>query len=109
MRARSLSGSPAYELSGASSLMQSRSWSSPSLSPKCRQSTPNAVKQAAHDATATVTRVVDGDTIEISRSVEALLTERLIGVDTPETHGRSPTVRRPATSLVKTSKGKRYC
>jgi micrococcal nuclease len=31
--------------------------------------------------------VVDGDTIEISPSVEGLSTVRLIGVDTPETHG----------------------
>lgn len=40
-----------------------------------------------HDATATITRVVDGDTIEISPSVEGLWTVRLIGVDTPETYG----------------------
>jgi micrococcal nuclease len=40
-----------------------------------------------HDGTATVTRVVDGDTIEITPSVEGLSTVRLIGVDTPETHG----------------------
>jgi micrococcal nuclease len=50
-------------------------------------SAPNAVEQADHDATATVTRVVDGDTIEISPSVEGLSTVRLIRVDTPETHG----------------------
>ena len=43
--------------------------------------------QSDHEATATVTRVVDGDTVEISRSVEGLSTVRLIGVDTPETHG----------------------
>jgi micrococcal nuclease len=42
--------------------------------------------QSDHDATATVTRVVDGDTVEISPSVEGLSTVRLIGVDTPETH-----------------------
>jgi micrococcal nuclease len=50
-------------------------------------STPNVAGQSDHDATATVTRVVDGDTVEISRSVEGLSTVRLIGVDTPETHG----------------------
>jgi hypothetical protein len=50
-------------------------------------SAPNAVEQADHDAKTTVTRVVDGDTIEISPSVEGLSTVRLIGVDTPETHG----------------------
>ena len=43
--------------------------------------------QSGHDATATVTRVVDGDTLEISPPVERLSTVRLIGVDTPETHG----------------------
>lgn len=42
--------------------------------------------RAHHDAGATVTRVVDGDTAEISPSVEGLSTVRLIGVDTPETH-----------------------
>jgi micrococcal nuclease len=46
-----------------------------------------AAEQADYDATATVTRVVDGDTVEISPSVEGLSTVRLIGVDTPETHG----------------------
>jgi micrococcal nuclease len=50
-------------------------------------STQNVVGQSDHDATATVTRVVDGDTVEISRSAEGLSTVRLIGVDTPETHG----------------------
>jgi micrococcal nuclease len=43
--------------------------------------------QSGHDATATVKRVVDGDTVEISPSVEGLSTVRLIGVDTQETHG----------------------
>ena len=57
-----------------------------SLSGK-QASTPNTVDQADHDATATVTRVVDGDTIEISPSFKGLSTVRLIGVDTPETHG----------------------
>jgi endonuclease YncB( thermonuclease family) len=50
-------------------------------------SAPNVAGQSGHDATATVTRVVDGDTVEISLSVERLSTVRLIGVDTPETHG----------------------
>jgi micrococcal nuclease len=50
-------------------------------------SAPNVVGQSGHDAAATVTRVVDGDTVEISPSVEGLSTVRLIGVDTPETHG----------------------
>lgn len=51
-----------------------------------RANTPNTVGQAHHDATATVTRVVDGDTIEISPSVEGRSRVRLIGMDTPEVH-----------------------
>ncbi len=39
----------------------------------------------AYDATATVTRVVDGDTIEISPAIDGITDVRLIGVDTPET------------------------
>jgi micrococcal nuclease len=39
----------------------------------------------AYDAVVNVSRVVDGDTIEISPSVEGNNTVRLIGVDTPET------------------------
>jgi endonuclease YncB( thermonuclease family) len=58
----------------------------PSLS-EGQASAPNVAEQADYDATVTVTRVVDGDTIEISPSVEGLSTVRLIGVDTPETHG----------------------
>ncbi len=37
-------------------------------------------------ATATVTRVVDGDTIEISPAVDGYTDVRLIGMDTPETY-----------------------
>ncbi|MDP9479211.1 MAG: thermonuclease family protein [Actinomycetota bacterium] len=40
---------------------------------------------AAHDATATVRRVVDGDTVEISPAIDGITGVRLIGVDTPET------------------------
>ena len=36
-----------------------------------------------YDATVTVTRVVDGDTVEISPAVEGVSEVRLIGVDTP--------------------------
>jgi micrococcal nuclease len=63
-----------------------RGESGPSLAEE-QASAPNAAEQADHDATATVTRVVDGDTVEISPPVERLSTVRLIGVDTPETHG----------------------
>jgi micrococcal nuclease len=52
-----------------------------------QQSTPsNAVGQANHDATVTVTRVIDGDTIDISPSVEGRSRVRLIGMDTSEVH-----------------------
>ncbi len=40
---------------------------------------------ASYDAIATVTRVVDGDTIEISPAIDGITDVRLIGVDTPET------------------------
>ncbi len=46
----------------------------------------NRVGHVDHDATATVTRVVDGDTIDISPSVEGLSRVRLIGMDTPEVY-----------------------
>ncbi len=49
-------------------------------------STSNTVGQTHHDATAKVTRVVDGDTIDISPSVEGLSRIRLIGMDTPEVY-----------------------
>ena len=38
-----------------------------------------------YDATVTVTRVVDGDTVEISPAIDGIEDVRLIGVDTPET------------------------
>jgi micrococcal nuclease len=42
--------------------------------------------QTDHDATVEVTRVVDGDTIDISPSVEGRSRVRLIGMDTPEVY-----------------------
>lgn len=39
----------------------------------------------AHDATARVTNVVDGDTVDISPAVDGIDRVRFIGVDTPET------------------------
>jgi micrococcal nuclease len=42
--------------------------------------------QTEHDATVEVTRVVDGDTIDISPSVEGRSRVRLIGMDTPEVY-----------------------
>lgn len=41
--------------------------------------------QGEYDATTRVTRVVDGDTIEISPAVDGVEEVRLIGIDTPET------------------------
>lgn len=41
--------------------------------------------QGRFDATATVTRVVDGDTVEITPAIDGVEDVRLIGVDTPET------------------------
>ena len=38
-----------------------------------------------YDRTVTVSRVVDGDTIEISPAVDDIIDVRLIGMDTPET------------------------
>jgi micrococcal nuclease len=51
-----------------------------------QSNTPIGVGQTDHDATVTVTRVVDGDTIDISPSVEGRSRVRLIGMDTPEVH-----------------------
>jgi hypothetical protein len=49
-------------------------------------SVPSTVGQADHDARVTVTRVVDGDTIDTSPSVNGLSRVRLIGMDTPEVY-----------------------
>src|SRR5215218_1727649 len=53
-----------------------------------RTNAPSSVRQTDHDATVTVTRVVDGDTIDISPSVEDRSRVRLIGMDTPEVNAR---------------------
>src|SRR3954452_4359318 len=44
----------------------------------------SGMKQKDFDAAVTVTRVVDGDTIDISPSVEGRSRVRFIGMDTPE-------------------------
>lgn len=49
-----------------------------------RSTVPTGVGQSDQDATVRVTRVVDGDTIDISPSVEGRSRVRLIGMDTPE-------------------------
>ena len=45
-----------------------------------------APAEPTYDATVTVTRVVDGDTIEVSPAIDGIEDVRLIGVDTPETN-----------------------
>jgi hypothetical protein len=51
----------------------------------------------------TVSRAVDGDTVEITPAVDGLTEVRLIGIDTPKQriHARacSPKARRPPASL----------
>jgi micrococcal nuclease len=49
-------------------------------------STSRGAGQTGHDATVEVSRVVDGDTIDISPSVEGRSRVRLIGMDTPEVY-----------------------
>jgi endonuclease YncB( thermonuclease family) len=51
-----------------------------------RSNVPSGAGQTDQDATVKVTRVVDGDTIDISPSVEGRSRVRLIGMDTPEVH-----------------------
>ncbi len=41
--------------------------------------------QVEYDETVTVTRVVDGDTVDISLAIDVIHRVRLVGVDTPET------------------------
>lgn len=43
-----------------------------------------ANEAAVYDATVTVTRVIDGDTIEITPAIDSITDVRLIGIDTPE-------------------------
>ncbi len=56
--------------------------------------------RGGYDATATVTRVIDGDTLEISPAVYGRDRVRLIGVDTPET--RDPGCVEPYGAQAKT-------
>jgi micrococcal nuclease len=51
-----------------------------------RSNAPSGVGQTDYDAKVTVTRLIDGDTIDISPSVEGRSRVRLIGMDTPEVH-----------------------
>ena len=56
----------------------------PSLTASASASSAPGVSGGDYDATVTVSRVVDGDTIEISPSIGGIEDVRLIGVDTPE-------------------------
>jgi micrococcal nuclease len=58
---------------------------SASASPSASASAPAEGLSGAYDTTVTVSRVVDGDTIEVSPAVDGNDEVRLIGVDTPET------------------------
>lgn len=55
----------------------------------------------AGDQDTTVTRAVDGDTVDISPSVEGFSQVRLIGVDTPETHFRTQPYGPEASEFTK--------
>jgi len=62
--------------------------SSPSASSGSASSSANPKPEASgkdYDATATVSRVIDGDTVEITPAIKGVEEVRLIGVDTPET------------------------
>ncbi len=72
---------PQEESTEEASPQKKDSASAPSSEPK-----EEAAKLSAFAATTTVTRVVDGDTIDISPAVEGETRVRLIGVDAPETN-----------------------
>jgi micrococcal nuclease len=65
-------------------------------------SVPDAASgQADHDATVTVTRVVDGDTIDISPSANGLSRVRLIGMDTLEVYFGTQPYGQEASAFAK--------
>lgn len=55
---------------------------------------------ASRGETVTVSRVVDGDTIEVSPTVDGIEDVRLIGVDTPETYGGKEPLGSQASSFA---------
>ena len=61
----------------------------------------HGVSQTDHDATVEVTRMVDGDTIDISPSVEGCSRVRLIGMGTPEVYFGTQTYRPEASAFAK--------
>ena len=56
---------------------------------------------ASYGTVATVERVVDGDTIEVSPSVDGVSEVRLTGVDTPETYGGAEPFGAEASQFTK--------
>jgi endonuclease YncB( thermonuclease family) len=63
-------------------------------STRAKTTSDQGIDPSRYDATTTVTRVVDGDTVDISPAVEGKTRVRLIGVDTPET--KDPRLREAA-------------
>ena len=59
--------------------------SKPKPKPKTKPAPANNKNSSPYDKTVTVSRVIDGDTIEISPVINGVEDVRLIGVDTPET------------------------
>jgi len=56
---------------------------------------------ASRGQVVTVSRVVDGDTIEVSPAVDGIQDVRLIGVDTPETYGGAEPLGDQASAFTK--------
>jgi micrococcal nuclease len=61
----------------------------------------HGVGQTDHDATVEVSRVVDGDTIDISPSVEGRSRVRFIGMDTPEVYFGTQPYGQEASAFAK--------
>jgi micrococcal nuclease len=66
-----------------------------------QSSTSNTIGPEDYDATVKVTRVVDGDTIDISPSVEGLSRVRLIGMDTLEVYFGTQPYGQEASAFAK--------
>jgi micrococcal nuclease len=66
-----------------------------------QDSSQGATGLAARGQVVTVSRVVDGDTIEVSPAVDGVQDVRLIGMDTPETHGGTEPLGDQASAFTK--------
>ena len=62
---------------------------------------PESGSLSSYGTVATVERVVDGDTIEVSPAVDGVSEVRLIGVDTPETYGGTEPFGAEASTFTK--------